>query len=495
MGCSPSKQRYSIATHPPDAAEAPHTSPSPELGQSVGRSHSGFHKEYNLPFKLGSGHYACVYMARTPHGEQLAVKVGDLRSGAGWNSTALDNKRWQAAVREVGLLKRFVGQEHIIQFVDAKFEGGLCYILMEMCEMPLLDALQRMPSLTEGSLKHLFCEMLAGIWCVHSAGVIHRDIKPDNFMCKGSDGSDVKLCDFGTAAQLATSSSTESLTGVKGTPAFMAPEMLSGKRYDARVDMWSFGVIAYMLFFGTLPYELAKQTKEALKAAVVAGTPSPSFKPAKALMVANQITGDVVSKDALKWIQALLCHTPSTRRLSAQEALSHSVFKPSEDSSGRQASLRPMLMAAVHNTAFCMPSGPEESRVTSVDVRIGQLQGLPPGQVPPKLKAAVPAWSRQTTPETQVWSRQITPAGPNGAALLRKAAHSRSSTAQGQNREITSDAPYRPSLPGTLEPRQGSGAHLLLPGALEPRQGSKQSTGGGRMPSRTSVYPNGSRER
>lgn len=392
MGCGAYAQQAYKQHGPPAAAPAA----GPPL-QASGRASHGFHSEYMLPCKLGQGHHSSVYLAKGPSGDCLAIKAGDLRceSSKGWSAPVLDKKRWQAAVREVALLKRFAGQECIVQVVDSHFEGGLCYIVMELCDVPLLESLKRSRSLTESTLKRLFWQMLHGIDCVHAAGIVHRDIKPDNFMCKGLE-LQVKLCDFGSAVQL-PGASGEDLTAIVGTPAFMAPEMLDRRAYDKKVDLWSFGVMVYTLFFGRMPYEPAKQTKggiketkEAMKAAIVSGEPAPEFKPARELLEANRLSRkEVVSNESLCWLQALLSRQPSPR-LSAEEALHHSVFRTADEAVG-QASLKPMLLAAVQLPAFSSGSL-DETTATSVDVRVGFLQGLPNGQTPPLMKASVAVW-------------------------------------------------------------------------------------------------------
>jgi len=89
----------------------------------------------------------------------------------------------------------------------------------------------------------------------HSRGIVHRDLKPENILLtsKEDDGS-IKIADFGFAKQFDLSMGDESLTTSCGTPGYVAPEILNGKSYGAEVDMWSFGVIIYILLCGYPPF-------------------------------------------------------------------------------------------------------------------------------------------------------------------------------------------------------------------------------------------------
>merc|ERR1719296_155521 len=109
---------------------------------------------------------------------------------------------------------------------------------MERCELTLWAALDDMPTVSYQALARPFRGMLAGIAAVHSAGVVHRDIKPDNFICTAR-GRTVKLCDFGLAGLLCED--VVGLTGIYGTAPFLSPEMLKKLAYGTKTDVWSLG--------------------------------------------------------------------------------------------------------------------------------------------------------------------------------------------------------------------------------------------------------------
>lgn len=92
-------------------------------------------------------------------------------------------------------------------------------------------------------------KLLRAINHCHASGVVHRDIKPENVMI-GRDG-EIKLIDFGLSRRVSDKYTT--MTTIAGTPFYMAPEVLDGE-YDSQCDIWSLGVLLYVLVSGYLPF-------------------------------------------------------------------------------------------------------------------------------------------------------------------------------------------------------------------------------------------------
>merc|ERR1719353_856031 len=148
---------------------------------------------------------------------------------------------------------------------------------MEKCASGLLQALEKMPEINERGLGTVFAQMLLGISHCHGAKVVHRDVKPDNFLVGGEGGQTIKLGDFGLSAIMPKQGK---LPGVFGTAPFMCPEMLVGRWYDEKADVWSFAVIVYVLLFGLFPYMPKQQSSKAMKQAIIeGGSTPPSFEP------------------------------------------------------------------------------------------------------------------------------------------------------------------------------------------------------------------------
>jgi fused-like protein len=94
------------------------------------------------------------------------------------------------------------------------------------------------------------CEQIfSAMWYLREKKIMHRDLKPQNILIK--DGM-IKICDFGFARKL--SASTNFVNSVKGTPLYIAPEILDQRHYDFKVDVWSFGIIIYELYTGAPPF-------------------------------------------------------------------------------------------------------------------------------------------------------------------------------------------------------------------------------------------------
>jgi serine/threonine protein kinase len=318
--------------------------------------------------KLGKGSFASVYAVerrRPDDASSLAVKVIDVRKEKGGHASfagPVHQKRLDQTVREVQIMYEVTGEPCIVGLLEAFTEGCLVYMIIERCAWTLLHALERMPSLTEGSLVGVFSQMLRGIAVCHAHRVVHRDVKPDNFLC--SADNTVKLCDFGLSTII---ENNEALKGVYGTAPFMAPEMLNGKGYDTKIDIWSIGVIVYVLLFGKFPYNGLEATGAAMKAAIVSGDPGPDFQPRQSLKAAP----DIISPVATAFVEQLLCRRVS-RRPSAKAAMTDSFFVDPSPRPEPGESLRRMLHAAIRSGAFS-PFRPKEE-VSDLDMYLTAMQ-------------------------------------------------------------------------------------------------------------------------
>lgn len=109
-------------------------------------------------------------------------------------------------------------------------------------------------------MREIACDVLDALHFLHRHRILHRDVKPQNILVDGDRGSGrARLCDFGFARHLAER--TLVLTSVKGTPLYMAPEVMDGRPYDQGVDLWSVGCILYELCVGAAPFATSDLTK------------------------------------------------------------------------------------------------------------------------------------------------------------------------------------------------------------------------------------------
>lgn len=191
----------------------------------------------------------------------------------------------------------------------------------------------------------VFHQIFTGLDAVHKLHIVHRDIKPDNFLCNRSATSDgfpiVKICDFGMAEQLPDA--RPALRGVYGTAPFMSPEMLNKKPYGTNTDVWSTFAVCYVLFLGKFPYQPAVPNPKAMKTAVLSGVPEPSFTTASSL--------PDLSPGANRFLRTQFDRDPETR-LSAGQLLATPEFWTTDADQWGHKSLRPMLSAAKRCGAF-----------------------------------------------------------------------------------------------------------------------------------------------
>lgn len=134
----------------------------------------------------------------------------------------------------------------VLRLVEVYEDPSEFVLVLELLEgRDLFSMIRRIPKPTEYQIFLVFMEILKGLYFLHSQGVVHRDIKPDNLVfAQESQGSKVKIIDFSLAEELEEG---KELRGWCGTPGFMAPEILHGEAYGQKVDVFSLGVVLYML--------------------------------------------------------------------------------------------------------------------------------------------------------------------------------------------------------------------------------------------------------
>jgi calcium/calmodulin-dependent protein kinase I len=142
---------------------------------------------------------------------------------------------------------------HIIRLFDFFIEPSTYYLVMEqMCGGELFDRIVAKAYYNEKEARDTCKILLEAVGYMHQNHVAHRDLKPENLLLLSKDDdSAVKIADFGFAKKVLEENS---LTTQCGTPGYVAPEILEGTPYDQRADMWSVGVILYILLGGYPPF-------------------------------------------------------------------------------------------------------------------------------------------------------------------------------------------------------------------------------------------------
>lgn len=135
-------------------------------------------------------------------------------------------------------------------FEDDKF----IYLVSELCQGgELFSKIEEEGCLTEEEAREYFYQIMSAISYLHSQEVSHRDLKPENLLFLSKDkNSQLKLMDFGLSTRF-SKGKPNTMKEVVGTAFYMAPEVLAGV-YDQRADVWSSGVILYLMISGCLPF-------------------------------------------------------------------------------------------------------------------------------------------------------------------------------------------------------------------------------------------------
>ncbi|XP_014675720.1 PREDICTED: serine/threonine-protein kinase ULK3-like [Priapulus caudatus] len=212
-----------------------------------------------LTEKLGSGTYATVYKAYRVGQTREVVAIKCVRKSS-LTKTSTDN-----LLTEIAILKK-IEHEYIVKLKDFQWDDKHIFLIMEYCSGGDLSAFIKLSRCLSEKLAKRFLQQLAkALQFLRVKNIAHMDLKPQNILLKSRQDPILKLADFGFAQWLETSSVGESL---RGSPLYMAPEMLLQHKYDASVDLWSVGVILFEALFGRAPYaskswvELAEKIKD-----------------------------------------------------------------------------------------------------------------------------------------------------------------------------------------------------------------------------------------
>ncbi|KND00191.1 CAMK/CAMKL protein kinase [Spizellomyces punctatus DAOM BR117] len=213
---------------------------------------------YDLEKAVGEGNFAKVRLAtHTLTGEKVAVKIID--------KSKLDKTTSKKLFREVRIMK-LLNHPHIVRLYEVIDTPKELYLIMEYASGgEIFDYLVAHGRMKEKEARRHFRQIVSAIDYCHSLHVIHRDLKAENLLLDGN--MNVKIADFGFSNQF---SPGQRLNTWCGSPPYAAPELFQGKEYSGpEVDIWSLGVVLYVLVCGALPFDGSTLAK--LRARVLAG--------------------------------------------------------------------------------------------------------------------------------------------------------------------------------------------------------------------------------
>ncbi|KAF4321257.1 hypothetical protein BBO99_00003624 [Phytophthora kernoviae] len=208
--------------------------------------------KYVIKGDLGRGTFGRVKLCESQEDHQMyAVKI--MHKTFVQRMAGKEDQLYDVLRREVAIMKK-LNHHNVVRLVEVIDDPSSqkMYLVQEYVQHSLMEEVTQARRLGEEVTRKYMRDLLSGLQYLHFHKVIHRDIKPENILVS-SDGV-AKIADFGTARMIMNE--TETISGAKGTPAFMAPEMfdIDAKYQGPAVDVWSLGATLYMMVIGHPPW-------------------------------------------------------------------------------------------------------------------------------------------------------------------------------------------------------------------------------------------------
>lgn len=265
-------------------------------GQFVQNLPESIYTYYEIKDSLGSGSYGTVVSAiHKSSREMRAIKI--------INKFKLQSEESRNKVINEVLILRKLDHPHIVKIYEFYEDEFNLYVVMELCKGgELLDTIIKNGCMSEGDASMFMKQILSAVFYMHSQNIVHRDLKLENMLLESQTTKNIKIADFGTACEMLPG---RKLSQMIGTINYIAPEIFK-KNYTEKCDMWSCGVIMYILLTGKLPFS-AKTKKQTINLII------------KGEFNMNCGEWNAISKDAKELIKRFL-ELNYNKRISAQDA-------------------------------------------------------------------------------------------------------------------------------------------------------------------------------
>lgn len=263
-----------------------------------------FDTQYKLGKELGRGQFGTTHMCeKVRTGEELAVKI--IRKKILNSKESIEDVRKEVSIMKT--LTKGEGHPNIVKLYDYYEDAKNVYLVLEICSGgELFDRIIAKGHYSEASAANIVRQMLRVAAHCHLNGVMHRDLKPENFLfATKAEDSTLKVTDFGLSDFFKPG---QVFTDVVGSAYYVAPEVLK-RRYGPQADIWSIGVIMYILLSGQPPFWA--QTETGIFNEIL-----------KAKLDLNVSPWPQISKSAKDVLKKMLTVDPKSR-ITASQALSH----------------------------------------------------------------------------------------------------------------------------------------------------------------------------
>jgi len=202
---------------------------------------------YTLGDEIGKGGFSIVYQAqRKKDQKEFAVKC--------IKKDMVEGEDIKLLRREVQIMKK-LDHPNILKLFEVYEDDKQFFLVMELVKgKELFDKIVERGMYSERDASNIIYQVVSAVDYLHDNGIAHRDLKPENLLSAGEGENEIiKIADFGFSKSFAGDDAEKLMTSC-GSPGYVAPEILTAESYDKSVDMWSVGVIIYILLSGSPPF-------------------------------------------------------------------------------------------------------------------------------------------------------------------------------------------------------------------------------------------------
>lgn len=291
----PQPQQQSTSSNPL------HRPPTSQISSILGKPYCDVTSIYDLDRELGRGQFGVTYLC-TEKATGLKYACKSIS-----RSKLVAEKSVQDVRREILILQHLSGQPNIVEFKGAYEDKYNLHLVMELCAGgELFDRITARGSYTERAAARIFRQIVNVVHVCHFMGVMHRDLKPENFLMSGpEEESPLKATDFGLSVFIEEGKVYGDMVG---SAYYVAPEVLQ-RNYGKEMDVWSAGVILYILLSGVPPFWA--ESEKGIFEAILRGNLDLKRSPWPS-----------ISDSAKDLIKKMLTRDPK-RRITAFQALEH----------------------------------------------------------------------------------------------------------------------------------------------------------------------------